>query len=155
MSNTPDLRYVEILGKKNFSGKLPNDLVDAIFEAREFLTYYKWVSSIDEEYLGVAFSGILYLFLFKITSNRADVDPWVWVVVGDLPPAYLTCDDAHTPYEALDSYIGAMQEWVAAAKVGKSVANLIPVNIPATLENALFLENRLKLIDERILPELN
>jgi hypothetical protein len=40
------------------------------------------------------------------------------------------------PYEALDGYIGAMEEWVEAAWLGKSVADLIPVNVPANPANA-------------------
>ncbi|MER8610749.1 hypothetical protein [Mesorhizobium sp. M0220] len=80
--------------------------------------------------------GIIYIFLFEIVPGRPEVDPWVWVIVGDVPPTYLTCEDAKTPYEALDGYIGAMEEWVEAARRGDPVADLIPVDVPASPANA-------------------
>ncbi|MER8486607.1 hypothetical protein [Mesorhizobium sp. M1322] len=63
-------------------------------------------------------------------------------------------DDLKTPYDALDGCIGAMEEWVAAARQGKSVADLIPVNVPANPANAEMLDRRLKFLDEKVLPEL-
>ncbi|MBZ9854320.1 hypothetical protein LB566_10935 [Mesorhizobium sp. CA13] len=74
--------------------------------------------------------------------------------MGDVPPAYMPGDDVETPYEALDGYIGAMDEWVEAARQGKSVAKLIPVNVPANPANAEMLGGRLKFLDEKILPLL-
>lgn len=122
--------------------------------ARQYLTGHEWVLGIDEEYLGAAINGIIYIFLFKIRPARADVDSWLWVIVGDLPPAYLTCDDCKTAAEALDGYIGAMESWVAAAIEGRSVAGLIPVNVPANRENAEMLKSRLEFLDKKILPLL-
>ena len=46
-----------------------------------------------------------------------------------------------------------MLDWVDAAQKGKSVANLIPVNVPATKENAEMLRTRLDFLDKNILSE--
>ncbi|WP_206532300.1 MULTISPECIES: hypothetical protein [unclassified Mesorhizobium] len=100
-------------------------------EARKYLEFYDWVSAIKGEYFGYGADGIIYIFLFEIVPGRPDVAQWIWVIVGDVPPTYIPCDDAKNPYEALDGYIGAMEEWVEAARQGKSVAKLIPVNVPA------------------------
>jgi hypothetical protein len=155
MELTPDLSKVSILDEKHGLAGIPDDIDSALASARQFILFYDWCKSIEYQYLGAAFDGIIYIFLFKIKSDRADVDSWIWVIVGDIPSAYLTCDDAATPYEALDSYVGAMEQWVSAAKEGKSVANLIPVNVPASHENGIRLEVRLKFIDEKILPQLD
>ncbi len=72
-------------------------------------------------------------------------------VVGDLPPAYITTEDAPNPATALDGYIGAMDDWVKAAKAGQSVADLIPVNVSPTVENAKRLESRLRFLDKEVL----
>jgi hypothetical protein len=53
----------------------------------------------------------------------------------------------------LDGYIGAMSEWVDAASKGMSVAELIPVNVPATIENAELLRKRLDFLDQRVLVD--
>ena len=79
--------------------------------------------------------------------------PWIWVVVGDLPPIYITSEDSPNAACALDSYIGAMQEWVEAAENGLPVDDLVSVNVPATKENAAALKSRLSMLDERILSE--
>ena len=73
--------------------------------------------------------------------------------MGDLPPAYLTTEDCPNPAAALDGYIGAMMEWVHAAQNGESVADLIPVNVPATKENGDMLKTRLNFLDDRILKD--
>ncbi|MBM4859848.1 hypothetical protein HYO44_20725 [Vibrio parahaemolyticus] len=120
-------------------------------EANSELNFYDWCSEIIESYVGIFIAGIVGVFLFKIKPARVNVDEWLWVIVGDLPPIYLTCDDAPNPACALDSYIGAMLEWVEAAENGDSVAMLAPVNVEATPENAQKLKSRLTMLDEKIL----
>ncbi|WP_216352868.1 hypothetical protein [Sphingomonas sp. LM7] len=147
----PDLGTVSSVDDVDLS--LSSELRDALSEARSFLTFFEW-GNITSEFLGAHFDGIFSIFLFGIEPGRDDVDHWVWVFVGDIPPAYITCEDAKSPYEALDGYIGAMEEWVQAARDGASVADMIPVNVPATPEYAAALESRLKFLDEEILPLL-
>lgn len=119
--------------------------------AMNYLNFYNWCAEITESYVGMFFEGIIGIFLFRIVPSRKDVDEWVWVVVGDLPPAYLTLDECPNPGTALDGYIGAMEEWVEAAEKGRSVADLIPVNVPATPEYAEMLRTRLAFLDREIL----
>jgi hypothetical protein len=148
----PDMTSVTLIS--DLEHPLGSSLDEALSEAREFITFYDWVSFVKAEFLGAGIEGVLYVFLFEIIPTRLNVDSWVWVIVGDLPRAYITCEDAKNPYEAIDAYIGAMEEWVEAAQSGRSVASLIPVSLPATLDNAAMLERRLKFIDEQILPSL-
>jgi hypothetical protein len=44
-----------------------------------------------------------------------------------------------------------MSEWVDAVKNGRPVDELIPVNVPPTMEYADMLENRLNYLDTEIL----
>ena len=127
------------------------EVEEMMYEAREFLNFYTWVDKIIGAYVGILYVGIVGVFLFKIKSTRKGISSWVWVIVGDLPPAYITIDDCPNPATALDGYIGAMLDWVDAAKEGSLVNNLIPVNIPATEENATRLKTRLDFLDEHIL----
>lgn len=122
--------------------------------ARQYLLRHVWVAEIEQEYLGGGLDGIVFIFLFKIRPARAGVDSWIWVVIGDVPPAYLTCDECKTPYEAMDGYIGAMEQWVAAAREGESVENVIPVNAAATPANAENLAGRLEFLEREIMPHL-
>ena len=120
--------------------------------ARDYLEYYDWCLEITESYAGMIYPGIVGVFLFKIVPDER-ADDWYWVVVGDLPPAYLVVDICPNPAAALDGYIGEMQLWVEAAAVGKPVDELIPVNAPPTKEYAEMLGSRLDFLIERILSE--
>jgi hypothetical protein len=81
----------------------------------------------------------------------AGVDEWLWVVVGDLPPAYLVADGNPTWQEALAGYIDEMRRWVDAAMAGAPVDDLIPVNTPPTAEYAEMLGSRLRTLEETLL----
>lgn len=122
-------------------------------DAMDYVRCYDWCISIRETYVGMMYPGVFAVFLLHIETDRVDVDDWVWVIVGDLPPAYLTVDLCPNPATALDGYIGAMEEWVQAAEKGLSVSELIPVNVPANRENAQTLKIRLDFLDREILSE--
>jgi hypothetical protein len=151
---TPDLSKVSRLPLAAGDPDAGDDIDAALLEAREYIQFYEWAKNIKSEYLGYGAEGIIYIFLFEIPPGRPDVPQWIWVIVGDVPPAYMPGDDVETPYEALDGYIGAMEDWVEAARQGKSVAKLIPVNVPANPANAEMLAGRLKFLDEKVLPLL-
>lgn len=112
-------------------------------EAYGFLSAFDWCRSIADSYFGFGYAGIVAVFLFRISPVRSDVDDWLWVVVGDLPPAYIVTEGNLTPDLALDGYIDEMSKWVHAAKEGRSVEDLIPVNVLSTVENADAMERRL------------
>ncbi|KQU83447.1 hypothetical protein ASD99_28180 [Mesorhizobium sp. Root695] len=122
--------------------------------ARAYLESHSWISAIKGEYLGYRLDGVIYVFLFEFIPAEPNVPSWTWVIVGDLPSAYISCHYAKTPYVALDGYIGAMEEWVEAAREGKSVEDIIPVNVPATPEYAERLGGRLNFLRKNVLPLL-
>ncbi|NMG68132.1 hypothetical protein GPA19_24690 [Azoarcus indigens] len=140
--------YYERAGSKDGSAK---DIALMHTEARLFLEHFNWCAGVLEEYVGFIYPGIVAVFLFRIRPAREGVDEWVWIVVGDLPPAYITCEESPNPAAALDAYIGAMEEWVDAASRGASTDGLIPVNVAPTAENGERLKLRLELIDKNIL----
>ncbi|RWO81560.1 hypothetical protein [Mesorhizobium sp.] len=81
----PDLNSVTRLPPADVSTG-DDELDSARIEARQYLEFYTWVSAIKGEYLGYGAEGMIYIFLFEIETNRADVNPWTWVIVGDVPP---------------------------------------------------------------------
>jgi len=133
------------------SKKETSGLYQMAEEASDYLKKFNWHNGIIESYLGIGIPNIIGVFLFKVKPAKPEVDEWVWVVVGDLPPAYITAEQSPNPAAALDAYIGAMAEWVTAVKAGNSTEKLIPVNAPPTIENAKLLESRLKFLDNKIL----
>ncbi|MGA7241147.1 MAG: hypothetical protein WBY44_36030 [Bryobacteraceae bacterium] len=121
-------------------------------EARNFVSSQKWCDHIDGLHLAYGVGGVVGVFLVQITPRSDNVDNCLWVIVGDLPPAYIVTEDNPTAAEALDSYCSEMEAWVEAANEGASVDELIPVNVPPTPEHAEQLGGRIAYIRSKILP---
>jgi hypothetical protein len=151
------IEFGRVVRAEDLKGDDPKDtrlLQEMLSEAREFLLSQEWCSSLEEEYFGIGIGGIVAVFLFRIQPKRKGIDDWLWVVVGDLPTAYLVTDVSPTPVDALHTYVGEMSKWVGAVRARKPVARLIPVNVPATKEWAEGLQKRLDFLKAEILPSM-
>ena len=149
-----NIQFEKLIPISEITGEDKEDrhlILNSLAEARDYIKSYKWCEQVTEEYLGIGIGGVVSVFLFKIVPKLVGVDEYIWVITGDLPPAYITCEDAPNAACALDGYIGAMEEWVETIQDNKSVGNLIPVNTPPTNEYASMLESRLKFLTEEIL----
>jgi hypothetical protein len=140
----------EMSGEDDEETKL---LQEMLVEAKSYLKSFKWCDDLKSSFFGLGVGGIVAVFLFEIEHSRPVVDDWVWIIVGDIPSAYITCEDAPNPACALDGYIGAMREWANAAMHGNSVDDLIPVNVPATPDWGRELRSRLEFMEREILSQ--
>ena len=69
--------------------------------AKSFLLSQNWCKEIRAGYLAYGVDGVLGVFFFEIIPARPNVDNQLWVITGDVPPAYLVCDNAPSPSSAL------------------------------------------------------
>jgi len=122
-------------------------------KATDFLTAFRWCAVVKEGFLAFNSSYIIGVFLFRIEPRLRGVDDTLWVVVGDGPPAYLVCDKAPDWRAALSCYVEEMQKWVDAVRAGKSVEDIIPVDVTPTLEHADMLSRRLSFIQDRFVDD--
>jgi len=130
-----------------------DEVMEQLEEAKRYLNSFRWCKRIVGGALAQNFGYILCIFLFDIEPTEGSgADEKLWVIVGDLPPAYLDIVDYKTPYEALDFYCFLMDEWVDCVGNGVSVDNCYPVNAEPTLENAKMLHTRINLIKSDFLP---
>jgi hypothetical protein len=121
-------------------------------EARDYMTSISWCQEIKSTYFRMRIGKIVAVFLFEVDPIDLPEEDLIWVIVGDLPPACLvTLDGAQLPSEALEIYIELMNEWVTAVKCGKSVKDLIPVNVPPVRDYAEQLEGGLEFLKENVL----
>lgn len=123
-------------------------------EAKRFLLSKTWCFGLGDIYFGAGLGGVVSVFLAEIKPTASFVDRWLWVVVGDVPPAYLVIDVLPDPISALNEYIVLMQQWVDLARLGESSRDVIPVNVAPTAENAERLQGRLTTLKEHIVPWL-
>ena len=128
-------------------------------EATAFLNSFEWCRSIKECYLCNGVGPVFGVFYFEIDPSGPDVDDAVWVIVGDIPPAYMDVENCKTGADAVEAYIYCMREWTAAVLAGEPTDDLIPVlkrssqaPIEPTAEHAEMLSSRLDFIEKEILP---
>ncbi|MDQ2799460.1 MAG: hypothetical protein M3Y13_07450 [Armatimonadota bacterium] len=121
-------------------------VIELARRAEQFLAGHRWCKSISERYLAWALAPQTGVFFFRLIPAYKGVDKELWVIIGDLPPAYIVCDKAQSWQEALDAYGVEMMKWVEAVRNGRSITKLIPVNAEPTSEYANMLETRIKLI---------
>jgi hypothetical protein len=116
-------------------------------EARRYVTAFAWSRGVAESYFAGGVGGILAVFFFHIRNGRPDIDPWIWVIVGDIPPAYLPVSDCKSPADVFRTYVQGMSDWVVLARQGKTGTveqGIPPVDVPATAEWAEKLDKRLQ-----------
>lgn len=127
------------------------EVADMAQEAARFLMSHPWCKAIASSHLAWAVAGVVGVFLFRIVPTRADVDETLWVVVGDLPTAYVAHEGNPTWRDALASYVSGMERWVEAVRSGGSLDGTIPVAAEPTPEHASMLAGRLRFISRKIL----
>jgi hypothetical protein len=126
----------------------------ACTDAQEFLLTHPWCHGFGEVLFGAGLGGVVAVFLMSIYPVPTGADEWLWVIVGDLPPAYLVLERSPTPIDALKGYVAMMQDWVDLALDGIQSDEVIPVNLAPTPENATMLQTRLDMLTTTILPWL-
>lgn len=126
-------------------------LASMLSEARTYLAKHNWCGQILEEFFGLGVGGLAAVFLFRIRPSKPTADPLVWVVVGDIPPLYISIDDAPNPACAMDAYLGAITHWAKAAIAGGPMNGMPPINAAPTKENGQRLLGRIEFIDREIL----
>jgi hypothetical protein len=124
-------------------------------KASSYLSKFSWCKSIRQAYFAGGVGGILAIFFFHIDSSRPDVDPWIWVIIGDIPPAYLPLSDCESQSEAYELYTRGMKRWAETVKAGDDPSryhNIPPVNLPPTCEWADKLSQRLHTLSFTVAP---
>ena len=144
-----------IAGIKSSQLEYKEEVADLLAEAKEYLFGFDWCTEIIDGWVAASFGYILNIFLFKIKPDYITCpDEYVWIIVGDIPPAYIDVVSAPTPSDALTSYIEVMQDWVEKVKDGKSTEECYPVNVPPKAKYANMLATRLKMLKEDYLPQI-
>jgi hypothetical protein len=106
-------------------------------EALEYISSFPWCAEVLNSYFGGGVGGIFAIFFFHIRPSHRGIEPWIWIVVGDVPPAYLPLADCVSPSEVFRTYVNGMRRWVELARLGQTGTpeqGIPPVNTPATPE---------------------
>ena len=128
-----------------------SELEQLLREARAYLGSFAWCDAIEEEYFGIGIVPIVGVFLFRIRP-KGDGDDWLWVIVGDLPSAYLVTDRASSPALALEVYCELMDDWIQAVRRNEDMRNVFPISATPSADNADLLAKRIVFLRKKIIP---
>ncbi len=125
-------------------------------EAQNYLASFAWCDAILNGWLVKDWGYMLCIFYFEINPTYgSEADNFVWVVVGDIPPAYVDIKSANTELEVLKVYVDLMEAWIDKVRDGKSVKECFPIHVEPTLKYADMLSSRVKIIKSDFIPELS
>jgi hypothetical protein len=130
-------------------------LIEMASDARNYITSFSWCLPITAMYLADGIGGIIAIFLAEFAGKIGGTDDRLWVVVGDLPPAYMVVEPDDCAQEALERYCLLMDDWVAAVRGNGDFENVYPVRAARTEEHADMLQSRLGFIRKEIIPEFS
>jgi hypothetical protein len=122
-------------------------------QAREYIQAFRWCPPIDAMYFGDGVGGLVAAFLVVFHEKIQRTDDELWVVVGDLPSAYMVVEPDETPTQALAKYCSLMEDWVIAVRGSCPPDDVFPVPVPATQENATQLYRRISFIRKEIVAK--
>jgi hypothetical protein len=123
-------------------------------EAQDYLGSFDWCLDIKKSWYesDVSSYDIVGVFLFEIEPVNNNVDDFIWVIVGDLPPVYLDKSVA-SGIEAIEIYCDLMEDWIDTVKKGRSLEECFPVANEPSNENAELLETRIGLLRKLFLKK--
>ena len=107
--------------------------------------------------MGAYFPPIVAVFAYKVEKSRpigidaTDILEWIWVMVGDLPSAYLVNEEITDALVALAGYTVVAGDWVKAVEVGGSADNPAYFDAPTDKEHAALLRPRIEFLKQNFL----
>ncbi len=144
---------IELENISSISISEKDEVLKLAVEATDYLNSFKWCDKIKQGYLCNAWGYRLGIFYFEIESLDQTINN-IWIIVGDLPPAYIDTQYALSPTQALVRYVTLMEDWIEHVKKGKPVDECFPVHVEPIEKYADMLIQRTEKIKDYFIPEL-
>ena len=145
-------RIPEILGEDEEDTRLLREMAKS---ARDYISSFAWCPPIKDMYLAYGVGKVVAIFLVEFPEKIRETDDSLWVVVGDLPSAYLVVEPEDKPAGALARYCELMEDWISAVKISGDLRNVFPVAAAPTYENADLLRSRIRFLRKEIFSKIS
>ncbi len=122
--------------------------------AQNYIRSFSWRPPIKNMFLAFGVGGVVAVFLVEFPVKIHGTDGMLWVVVGDLPSAYLVVEPDDHPADALERYCELMEQWVVAVRTSGDLRKVFPVSAEPTAEHARMLSTRVEMIRTTIIPQI-
>jgi len=125
-----------------------DDYDQLVATARSFLASRPWCRGIKRIWF---VRGFKYLSVFYCEIEHTPAQPPdVWVIVGDVPPAYMPTKACGNGVEAVLGYVGALSEVIENFNDGKTLEGCIPILSAESFEPLELNEALVKMLGARI-----
>ncbi len=108
--DTSDMTPISALGSADF--EYIDEVIELSTRATTYLGAMPWCEEIINGWLCEAWGHIIGVFYFHFRPSRPGIPHFVWIIVGDLPPAYLAVETGSSAVQIVEGYVCEMQEWV-------------------------------------------
>ncbi|HET8555027.1 MAG TPA: hypothetical protein VFL78_09395 [Rhodanobacteraceae bacterium] len=122
--------------------------------AKDYLKSFSWCPPINNIYLAYGVGGIVAVFLVDFPWKIQGTDDELWVIIGDLPSAYLVVEPMDDEAHALERYCDLMDQWIAAVRNSDDLSGVFPVSVEPTVKHAEMLYNRIEFLRTEIIPRM-
>jgi len=150
-----DIDTSEFQEESRITGDDPDDtelLREMAAEARDYIEDHEWCPPVASVHLAFGIGGVVAAFLVQFEDVIEDTDDdALWIVVGDLPSAYVIVEPGDDGDAALRRYCELMEDWTFNVLKGHSLDESFPVEVEATQEHAEMLNQRIAFIRSEIL----
>ncbi len=148
-TNLIELSYLQ--DKRDSDSK---ELVEMCAKAEAFIRSFRWCPPIRRTLVGYGLPGVVAVVLFEFAEKIEGMDERLWVIVGDLPSAYIVVEKGDDAADALSRYCDLMTAWVISVRTDERAEDVFPVDAPRTLANANSLESRISFLREKVFSEI-
>lgn len=123
-------------------------------EARQYILGFRWTPRKFQCEFVWGIGGIFALFLLRFDELIGGTDDRLWVVVGDLPSAYMVVEPDDSAHEAAERYCELMADWCDAVTSKSDLTEVYPVRSAPTAANVDLLRRRLDFIRGDFLKDM-
>ncbi len=125
-------------------------------DAQRYMESQKWCKKVNNVLFGDGVGKIIASFLIEIEPTRKGIDKELWVIVGDIPNAYLVTEQTKNGLDAIKVYIDLMQDWINCVNIRGDTNKCFPINVSPTKKWAKELQSRIDFIkNEIVVPFTN
>ena len=149
-----DIDTSDFQEESKIEGEDPEDtklLREMAAEARTYIEDFEWSPRITSIHLALGVGGVVAAFLVQFDEVIEDSDDALWVIVGDLPSAYVIVEPDDDGISALERYCELMEDWAFNVLKGRSLEDSFPVEAEATQEHAEMLRQRIVFLRTEII----
>jgi hypothetical protein len=151
----PDLRLLTPIAKMAGDGPEDTALLGQMARAADhYIRGFDWCPPVRDWWFADGLAGVVAVFLVRFRTPILSVDDLLWVIVGDLPSAYLVVDDADTADRALELYCELVGGWAGAVIAGGDLRDVFPVAAEASAATAQELMARIGILRDMVIPRL-